>query len=73
MGVIAGYGIMALTKIPADLAIITAFSWIIVWMQVHGLATGYLVTPVETDIWQRISAAFFPPGHPLAGTQGKLP
>jgi hypothetical protein len=67
MGVTAGSGISALTKIPAELAVITAFSWVLVWMQVHGLAMEYLVSPVEQDISQRISATFFPYSHPAAG------
>jgi hypothetical protein len=71
MGANAGWGIISLTKIPADTAVIIAFSWIIVWMQVHGLAMKYLVTPVETDLWQRISAAFFPQSHPVAGCPWK--
>lgn len=68
MGVIAGSGIIALTKIPAEPAVITAFCWIIVWMQMHGLAMEYLVSPVEQDLSQWISATFFPDNPPVAGT-----
>ncbi|OPX63993.1 MULTISPECIES: hypothetical protein [unclassified Methanoregula] len=73
MGVIAGHGIIALTKIPAEVAVTIAFCWIIVWMQVHGLGMEYVVSPVEQDLSQRISAAFFPDSYPVAGTPGKVP
>jgi hypothetical protein len=67
MGAIAGWGIIALTKIPADRAVIIAFCWVIIWMQVQGLALVYLVSPVEQDLSQRITAAFFPDSYPIAG------
>jgi len=73
MGVIAGYGIIALTKIPPDVAVIIAFFWILVWMQVHGLAMEYLVSPAEHSISQWFFATYFPDTHPAAGTPVKSP
>lgn len=73
MGMIAGYGIIALTKIPPDVAVTIAFCWIIVWMQVHGLSMEYLVSPAEHGILQWFSAMYFPDSHPAAGTLVKSP
>jgi hypothetical protein len=71
--VIAGYGIVALTKTPLITAVIVTLSWIIIGMLVTGAAWDFVILPIESGFRLMISQTFFPHSFPTAAVLGKNP
>ena len=68
---IAGYGIIALTKTPVIIAFIVALFWIMITILVTGAAWDFVILPVENGLRLMISQTYFPQGYPTAAILGK--
>lgn len=71
--VIAGYGIIALAKIPVITGVIVIIIWLVIRMAVLWLTNHYVIISIEEGLLGLISQTYFPQSFATASALGKIP